>query len=109
MISAFSFPADWNLEIKNVTLEDDATFQCQISQVPLVSRKAVVTVWVKPDPPVIVDGPVAQVELTRELWHHLTSVSHLWLFKIPLRPLKALGSLGTPKEQTGLPVINGTI
>ena len=50
----------------NVTLDDDASFNCQISQVPLVSRKAIVTVWVKPDPPVIVDGPVAQVRRALE-------------------------------------------
>jgi hypothetical protein len=55
------FSADWNLEINPVNLDNDAVFQCQISHVPLVSRKAYVTVWVPAEDPRILDGPVMQV------------------------------------------------
>jgi hypothetical protein len=63
----FSVSADWNLEINPVNLEDDGVFQCQISHVPLVSRKAHVTVWVPPADPRIVEGPFIQVNLGTEI------------------------------------------
>ncbi|CAG2180997.1 unnamed protein product, partial [Oppiella nova] len=60
---------DYSLEINSVSLEDDATFQCQVSgagdSVPGIrSRSAVITVLVAPDPPIIVQTR-AQGDLLR--------------------------------------------
>jgi hypothetical protein len=52
----------WNLEIVNVTLEDDAKFQCQVGATefvgPIRSKYAVVNVSASPQPPVITAGPL---------------------------------------------------
>ena len=52
---------NWNLEITNVTLEDDAKFQCQVgatdSASPIRSRYATLQVLSPPQPPVITAGP----------------------------------------------------
>jgi len=52
----------WNLEIVNITLEDDAKFQCQVGATdnvgPIRSKYAVVTVSASPQPPVITAGPL---------------------------------------------------
>lgn len=53
---------DWNLEINPVTLDDDAAFQCQVPVALLQSRLAHVTVWVPPENPRILDGPIVQVK-----------------------------------------------
>jgi len=51
----------WNLEIMNVTLEDDAKFQCQVgatdSALPIRSHYATLQVLSPPQPPVITAGP----------------------------------------------------
>ena len=56
---------DYSLKIKDVRIEDDASFQCQVGAVPGVasvqSSSAVVTVQVQPQPPVILNG--AQMEI----------------------------------------------
>lgn len=53
-------PGDYSLKISSVTLDDDATFQCQIGAVDHVpgirSQNAKLTVRVQPDKPVIVLG-----------------------------------------------------
>ena len=53
----------FDLKIENVTLEDDAVFQCQVGRGPgpggdpeLMSREATVTVRVSPKEPKIVQG-----------------------------------------------------
>ena len=52
-------PVDWNLEILNVSLEDDGLYECQI----LGSRSppARLTVLVPPRPPYVEGGPVREV------------------------------------------------
>ena len=51
----------WNLEINNVTLEDDGRFQCQVGATddvsPIRSRYATLSVLTPPQPPVITSGP----------------------------------------------------
>lgn len=51
---------DYSLQIKNVNLEDDAKFQCQVGAADGVrgirSRDAQLTVYVPPEPPTIVEG-----------------------------------------------------
>ena len=51
---------DYTLDIDQVTLEDDAKFQCQVARVPgypgIQSTTALVNVQVKPEPPVIING-----------------------------------------------------
>ncbi len=59
-IPSVYFSGDWNLEIDPVTVDDDGTFQCQIS--PLRSRTAYVTVQVPPKDPYIEDGPLIRVK-----------------------------------------------
>ena len=51
---------DWNLEIDPVSIRDDGQYQCQLT--PLRSRYAYVNVWVPPEDPFIVDGPVIHVK-----------------------------------------------
>jgi len=50
----------WNLRIENVTLEDDAKFQCQVGATehvgPIRSKYAVVKVYASPQPPIITAG-----------------------------------------------------
>ena len=52
---------DWNLEILNVTLEDDGKYQCQVGATevaqPIRSRYALVRVLSPPQPPVLTAGP----------------------------------------------------
>ena len=52
----------WNLEIVNVTLEDDAKFQCQVGATefvgPIRSKYSAVRVSASPQPPVITAGPL---------------------------------------------------
>lgn len=67
---------DYSLQIRNVQLEDDSTFQCQVGASdgykPIISREAQLTVYVPPEPPKIVNGDVIstiagnEVELTCE-------------------------------------------
>ena len=51
---------DFTLDIHSVRLEDDAQFQCQVGAAPGVapvrSRYARLTVTVRPEPPVILQG-----------------------------------------------------
>ena len=53
---------DFSLKITEVSLEDDAKFQCQVARVPgypgIQSTTAQVTVQVKPEPPVIINGQI---------------------------------------------------
>ncbi|CAH2061857.1 unnamed protein product, partial [Iphiclides podalirius] len=54
---------DYSLDIREVTLEDDATYQCQVSsgprgEPPIRSRYARLTVLVPPEPPRILQGAV---------------------------------------------------
>ena len=52
----------WNLKIMNITLEDDAKFQCQVGATenigPIRSKYAVVKVFASPQPPIITAGPM---------------------------------------------------
>ena len=52
---------EWHLRITNVTMEDDARFQCQVGATetvdPIRSEYAEVTVVSVPEPPVITAGP----------------------------------------------------
>ena len=52
---------EWNLEIVNVTLEDDGKYQCQVGATetsdPLRSRYSLVRVISPPQPPVLTAGP----------------------------------------------------
>ena len=53
---------DFSLKITEVSLEDDAKFQCQVARVPgypgIQSTTAQVNVQVKPEPPVIINGQI---------------------------------------------------
>ncbi|CAH2987446.1 unnamed protein product [Chilo suppressalis] len=56
---------DYSLDIREVTLEDDAVYQCQVSsgprgEPPIRSRYARLIVLMPPDPPKILQGPVLQ-------------------------------------------------
>ncbi|XP_026324502.1 irregular chiasm C-roughest protein-like isoform X2 [Hyposmocoma kahamanoa] len=60
---------DYSLDIRNITLEDDGVYQCQVSsglngEPPIRSRYAHLTVLVAPDPPRIVQG--AFIDATEE-------------------------------------------
>ena len=67
---------DYSLQIRNVNLEDDSTFQCQVGAAEgykaIKSREAQLTVYFPPDPPKIVGGETLstiagnEVELTCE-------------------------------------------
>ena len=67
---------DYSLQIRNVNLEDDAPFQCQVGASEgfraIMSRSAQLTVFVPPEPPKIVNGDFVstvvgnEVELTCE-------------------------------------------
>ncbi|KAK7079762.1 hypothetical protein SK128_015593 [Halocaridina rubra] len=53
---------DFSLRISPVTLEDDATYQCQVSsstEPPLRSHEARLTVFVPPQAPTVTHDPVA--------------------------------------------------
>ena len=56
----------WNLEILNVTLEDDGKYQCQVGATetskPIRSEYARLTVLSAPQPPVLTVGSVMKVE-----------------------------------------------
>ena len=56
----------WNLEIVNVTLEDDGKYQCQVGATetsePIRSEYARLTVLSAPEPPVLTVGSVMKVE-----------------------------------------------
>ncbi|XP_028040413.1 irregular chiasm C-roughest protein-like [Bombyx mandarina] len=63
---------DYSLDIREVTLDDDAAYQCQVSSGPrgepaIRSRYARLTVLVPPDPPKILRGPVIPAIEDREL------------------------------------------
>ncbi|XP_045457290.1 irregular chiasm C-roughest protein-like [Melitaea cinxia] len=56
---------DYSLDIRDVILEDDALYQCQVSTGPrgepaIRSRSARLTVLVPPEPPKILKGPVVE-------------------------------------------------
>ncbi|XP_068624517.1 irregular chiasm C-roughest protein-like [Battus philenor] len=56
---------DYSLDIREVALEDDASYQCQVSsgprgEPPIRSRYARLTVLVPPEPPRILQGPTFQ-------------------------------------------------
>ena len=57
---------DWNLEILNVTLEDDGKYQCQVGATetsqPIRSEYARLTVLSAPEPPVLTVGSVMKAE-----------------------------------------------
>ena len=62
---------DFTLDIHEVRLEDDAMFQCQVGAAPGVapvrSRYARLTVTVRPEPPVIMQGSVLRTQEDRVL------------------------------------------
>ena len=62
---------DFTLDIHSVRLEDDAQFQCQVGAAPGVepvrSRYARLTVTVRPEPPVILQGDVIRTQEDRVL------------------------------------------
>ena len=61
MMSGDEVLGEWHLLIRNVTMEDDARYQCQVGATenadPIRSRYATLTVISPPDPPVITAGP----------------------------------------------------
>lgn len=69
---------DFSLQIGSVSLEDDATFQCQVGAVEGVkgirSRSAPLTVFVPPEPPRIVQGEF--LKTTAGMTVELTCESH---------------------------------
>lgn len=65
----FLFSGDFSLAIEPVTLDDDATYQCQVSSGPngengIRSRYARLTVLVPPEKPRIIQG--ASLETTED-------------------------------------------
>ena len=56
----------WNLQIENVTLEDDGRYQCQVGATetvgPIRSEYATLSVLSPPEPPVLTVGPVMRLE-----------------------------------------------
>lgn len=80
---------DFSLQIRNVQLEDDARFQCQVGAADGVtgirSRDATLTVHVPPDPPSIVDGEFlrttsgTEVALTCESLNGKPAAELTWL------------------------------
>ncbi|KAG6444081.1 hypothetical protein O3G_MSEX003192, partial [Manduca sexta] len=63
---------DYSLDIREVTLDDDAMYQCQVSsgprgEPPIRSRYARLIVLVPPEPPKILRGPVIQAVEDREV------------------------------------------
>ncbi|XP_035451282.2 irregular chiasm C-roughest protein isoform X2 [Spodoptera frugiperda] len=63
---------DYSLDIREVTLDDDALYQCQVSsgpkgEPPIRSRYARLLVLVPPEPPKILKGPVLQAVEDREV------------------------------------------
>jgi len=80
---------DFSLQIRNVNLEDDAKFQCQVGAAEGVrgirSRDATLTVYVPPEPPTIVEGDFlrttagTQVVLTCEAMGGKPAAELTWL------------------------------
>eukprot|EP00094_Tigriopus_californicus_P012637 TCALIF_12216-PA protein Name:"Similar to rst Irregular chiasm C-roughest protein (Drosophila melanogaster)" AED:0.01 eAED:0.01 QI:0/0.81/0.83/0.91/0.90/0.83/12/682/815 len=62
---------DWNLEIRKVELDDDATYECQ--HLKSRSRAAKLTVFVPPDNPYVIGGP--RIDVIENLNVTLTCVS----------------------------------
>ncbi|VVC96793.1 unnamed protein product [Leptidea sinapis] len=67
-----SRPGDYSLDIRDVSLDDDAMYQCQVStglkgEPAIRSRYARLTVLVPPDPPKILRGPVLQTVEDRDV------------------------------------------
>lgn len=62
---------DYSLQIRNVNLEDDAPFQCQVGASEgfraIMSRSAQLTVFVPPEPPKIVNGDFVSTVLGNEV------------------------------------------
>ncbi|XP_045540671.1 irregular chiasm C-roughest protein [Papilio machaon] len=63
---------DYSLDIREVALEDDATYQCQVSsgprgEPPIRSRYARLTVLVPPEPPRILQSPILQAVEDQEI------------------------------------------
>ncbi|KAJ2943109.1 hypothetical protein O0L34_g18799 [Tuta absoluta] len=63
---------DYSLDIKEVSLDDDALYQCQVSsgprgEPPIRSRYARLLILVPPDPPRILQGPVLEAVEDREV------------------------------------------
>ena len=62
--------ADWDLEIDPVSVDDDETYQCQVTlgyTSSLRSRKAKVEVLVPPENPFIKEGPTLNVKESRDV------------------------------------------
>ena len=80
---------DYSLQIRNVSLEDEAKYQCQVGAAEGVrgirSRDAQLTVYVPPDPPTIVEGDFlkttsgTQVVLTCEAMNGKPASELTWL------------------------------
>ncbi|CAG5025008.1 unnamed protein product, partial [Parnassius apollo] len=63
---------DYSLDIREVTLDDDASYQCQVSsgprgEPPIRSRYARLTVLVPPEPPRILQGSILQAIEDQEI------------------------------------------
>ena len=59
------FAGEWDLQIEQIEVDDDAEFECQVvvdARRSLRSRKAKLTVYVPPGAPFIQQGPEIQVK-----------------------------------------------
>ncbi|XP_047541036.1 irregular chiasm C-roughest protein-like isoform X1 [Vanessa atalanta] len=70
---------DYSLDIRDVTLEDDAKYQCQVSsglrgEPAIRSRYARLTVLVPPEPPKILQGKVFSLTVDRMIYLECESV-----------------------------------
>ncbi|XP_063043617.1 kin of IRRE-like protein 1a [Engraulis encrasicolus] len=63
----------YNLEISQAELSDDALYECQATEAALRSRRAKLTVLIPPDEPLIDGGP--EIQLTAGAPYNLTCVS----------------------------------
>lgn len=64
------FAADWDLEIDPISVDDDDTYQCQVTlgyTSSLRSRKAKVEVLVPPQDPYIKEGRVITVKESQDI------------------------------------------
>ncbi|CAH2243734.1 jg7760 [Pararge aegeria aegeria] len=70
---------DYSLDIRDVTIDDDALYQCQVSTGPkgeaaIRSKSARLTVLVPPEPPKILKGPVLEAVEDSEVMLECVSV-----------------------------------
>ncbi|XP_061381136.1 irregular chiasm C-roughest protein-like [Danaus plexippus] len=70
---------DYSLDISDVTIDDDANYQCQVSTGPkgelaIRSKYARLTVLVPPEPPKILKGPTIEAVEDREIMLECVSV-----------------------------------